>query len=565
MPEVLEPAVVPASVSPSALLGGKILRLRQKHVSTAALTGVAMAVGVGIELLALAMFFDWWLDWPWALRLASLLVQLTVFTFIVLRFIVAPLVHQPDDDDLALLVEKAQPEFRSRLIASIQLARPHAIPPGQSAALAEAMIEQAEAVAAPMDFNTVVPADKLKKLGTVAGAVAFLGAVGLVWGRPDTSDLLKRAFLSNIPVPRKTRVIVPEGNRIIGRGDGVRLEAYVRGIIPGAGRVEVKYRGRRLLSFPLEQNKDNRAHFGRTIENVQDSFTYVMYLGDGRSEPFEIKTIPRPTVSTIQCEQEFPAYTQLKPVRRSLGDLALLAGSVLKLKITATKPIQAALIKVVGREQEIPLQVDAANPRELSGQLAIPTNGMNGFSIQMLDTENMESRDSAVYRIDLLPDKVPVVRVTYPDRKEELITRQATLLIGFEASDDFAIAGLWLKYKVDSLDNAEAKTVELDLAEQRPRSLKRRYEWKIGALNPLLKEGSLIEYWIEAQDNNDTTGPGLGSSDHQFAKVVSEAEKRADLLNRAGDYLGSISDVATDQEKLNKTLGAIILEKPAGR
>jgi hypothetical protein len=42
---------------------------------------------------------------------------------------------------------------------------------------------------------------------------------------------------------------------------------------------------------------------------------------------------------------------------------------------------------------------------------------------------------------------------------------------------------------------------------------------------------------------------------------VSEAEKRADLLNRAGDYLGSISDVAADQERLNKALGATIRAK----
>jgi hypothetical protein len=71
----------------------------------------------------------------------------------------------------------------------------------------------------------------------------------------------------------------------------------------------------------------------------------------------------------------------------------------------------------------------------------------------------------------------------------------------------------------------------------------------------------VIEYWIEAVDNNNATGPGIGVSEHQFAKVVSESEKRADLLNRAGDYLGSISDVAADQDKLNRNLGLIIREK----
>ena len=107
--------------------------------------------------------------------------------------------------------------------------------------------------------------------------------------------------------------------------------------------------------------------------------------------------------------------------------------------------------------------------------------------------------------------------------------------------------------------------MELDLEGQAPQRVRRRHEWRIGAFAPPLAEGSSIEYWIEIEDNNNATGPGIGSSDHQLAKVVSESEKRADLLNRAGDYLGSINDVASDQEKLNKNLGVIIREKSGSR
>ena len=68
---------------------------------------------------------------------------------------------------------------------------------------------------------------------------------------------------------------------------------------------------------------------------------------------------------------------------------------------------------------------------------------------------------------------------------------------------------------------------------------------------------------MEVEDNNDVTGPGVGVSDHHLARVVSETEKRADLLNRAGDFLGTIGDVTGDQEKINLNLGKIILDKPA--
>src|SRR6187401_1979050 len=91
------------AVEPSALLLAKLAALRRRHVAVAVLTGLAMIVAVSIELGALAMFFDWWLNLPYGLRLLSLIVQLAVFTFILLKMVVHPLLSRPDDDDLALM------------------------------------------------------------------------------------------------------------------------------------------------------------------------------------------------------------------------------------------------------------------------------------------------------------------------------------------------------------------------------------------------------------------------------------------------------------------------------
>src|SRR6185369_2168399 len=256
---------------PSAYLAAKISALRRKQVATAALTGVAMAVGVGVELLALAMFFDWWLDLAWGARLVLLAAQLGLFTYILLRFVAHPLLHQPDEDELALMVEKARSAFRSRLIATVQFTRPGALPAGTSAAMVDAMVEETEAMAAPMDFNAIVSTEKLKKLGAVAGTVTLVGILGLIAGGTVSIDLLRRVFLSNTPVPRKTRINVVDGNKVVGRGDTVRLEAWTGGVIPSSGKLEVKYRGRRTLEYNLEQDRESRRRFGRSIENIQDS------------------------------------------------------------------------------------------------------------------------------------------------------------------------------------------------------------------------------------------------------------------------------------------------------
>ena len=179
----------------------------------------------------------------------------------------------------------------------------------------------------------------------------------------------------------------------------------------------------------------------------------------------------------------------------------------------------------------------------------------------LADRHGIQTRDPALYRLDILPDQPPAVQITYPDRREELVTRRARLLVAFEASDDYGIRQVALKYTVDTQPLETNRTVPMELGQQTPRTLKRRYDWDLARISPPPPEGSSIEYWIEVQDANNITGPGRGSSDHFVARVVSEEDKRADLLNRASDYLGGIGEVATDQEKLSENLGGIILEK----
>src|SRR6185295_6256610 len=101
-------------------------------------------------------------------RLVLLLGQAGVLVWILAQFVFTPVARQPDDDTLALMMEKARPEFRSRLIASIQLTRPNALPPGASAMLVDAMVEQTEALAEPIEFQRVVPTRQFKRMSAWA-------------------------------------------------------------------------------------------------------------------------------------------------------------------------------------------------------------------------------------------------------------------------------------------------------------------------------------------------------------------------------------------------------------
>lgn len=552
-----------APLTPRASLLGKIAAVRRMHLSVAAGTGVFGALALASALLLASCLLDWWLDFPWALRALLFTAELGAVGFLVTRHIVLPFVRSPDDDTVALMVEHGKPQFQTRLIASLQLTRADAVQPGTSSELVEALVEETERLARPVDFNEVVSTRQFRRF--IAWAIVSVGIAGFLFvkGEDVSRDLLARALLSReTPVPRKTRVAEFSGSVRIGRGDGVRLWAHAKGAIPETGRLEVKYSSGRSQEFAIEQTRTNRSYFDLTLENVQDSFDYAIHLGDGRSPKARVETIVRPTVAKIDCTQDYPAYTGLGTVRRVLGDLTLLSGSRLRLSVTASKDVARGTIKLIGLDREVPLKPVAGKPSEMEGEFAIPTNALTGFMVQLVDKFDMTSKDEAVYRIDLLPDRAPAVRITFPDRKEELITQQARVLVGFEALDDFAVSQVFLRYKVD---DGEAKGIELLLADKSQRGVRNRYDFHVGGLKPPPPEGATIEWWIEARDNNNVTGPGIGSSDHYVAKVVSEADKRADLMARVGDSIGAIGDVAKDQETLNKRLGELIQGRPEQR
>jgi hypothetical protein len=151
-----------------------------------------------------------------------------------------------------------------------------------------------------------------------------------------------------------------------------------------------------------------------------------------------------------------------------------------------------------------------------------------------------------------------------PNRKEELVTRTASPRFNIGLQDDFGVTGVNLHYKVTLFDTGEEQVRELKPQEIDHLVLppgREGFDWDLSRLRPPIIEGALIEYWFEAIDNNNATGPGIGSSDHQLLRVVSYAEKLADAWNRASDYLSGIEEVTEDQEKANKNLGTIILEE----
>lgn len=538
----------------SAHLQTRIAVARRAQLAADIAGGVAwLAVWCLLASVA-TMTADWWFDLAVPARAAALLANAGIDGYVAFRCIFLRLQSPPDDDAIALRVERATPSLRSRLIVALQLAR---LPGLAGTPLVRHLVAEVERAVAEENF--------LRAVRWRHAAVAVATSLAVLTGcaalyqhmRPASGDLLRRLFLAPIPVPRKTAVVCPTGNRVVAKGDALTIEARARGVVPAQGTVTLLFADGRSEMFTMTPvSRAERARFQRVIVNVQESFSYRVKLNDGVSETFHVEARPRPSLASLRCTQVWPKYTERPPTPRALGDLTLLAGSRLQLEGVATKTLTQAVVRRAGMEVELPLTVDG---KTITGTLAIPAKGLRGFSVGLMDADGLTSTNEVEYRVEIIPDKPPLVKLTSPAGREELVTASGAVWIGFEAEDDFGIADVAIHFKTDVA--GKDQVIAFDLNGEQPKSLRRRFEWRMPSLKPALMEGATIEWWIEAMDSNDATGPGVTATEHRFLKIVSEMEKRAELMNRLDEYLGQLGTVADNQLKLNQNLGEIIRQK----
>lgn len=562
MPQTVPPPQVFAELARE--IAARIAEQRQRLGRVALGTGVALAITALCGWLVVETTTDFLTNLPWLARFFFLIVGIGSGAGLLWWLGLRPWQRGVDDEAVALMIERARPEFRSRFIAAVQLAKsPEA---ATSPSLVKALVAETTAMSATMDFSSVVDTTRLRRVVRIAVLAVLVAAALAIAGGHRTWPLIQRALLGTNPVPRKTLLLRIEAPRLLAVGEDWRIAVTAGGIVPESGRLRIKTASGRRQSFDLLPDGAPPV-FARGLQSVQESFDAVVELGDAESDPLEVRVQPRPAVAGIECRQSFPAYTKLPPQRRALGDLKILAGSTLALKVRASSAVKIGEIRLLGPDREkavgrAPLAAAAKDPRALAGEIVIPAEGVSGMTIQLIDPDGIESSNGAIYPIQVLKDEPPTIKLLWPDRREELLTRDATMLLAFEARDDFGIAKVLLHYAVDWVEGAPHKTIELDAGGALPRELVRRFNWRVGQIAPRVEIGNVIDYWLEVRDANDVTGPGIAKLEHFQARIVSEAEKRADLANRLNDTMTGLNGVREGQEELNRRLGEIIFEKP---
>ncbi len=426
---------------------GRLNAVRRRHAAVAVGTAAAGVVGLGVLALAGGMLLDRWFELSRSGRAALLWVDGIVLLGVAVWRGGAPVARGPDVEAAALWVERAVPAFGSRLISAVQFVR-RPLDAGASAAMAAAVVLQAEAAAEGVDFAAVVSVRPLRRMAAVTVGVVAVVVGGVAVGGRTGVALAERAVLMPVPFPHRTRVTVTGGDLTVARGGPVTLSATAAGVVPSEGLVVVRYGSGATAELPAV---GNGARFDRPIENVQEGFAYRFEIGDGRSDERRVRVVTRPAVLGVRCRVTPPAYTGLAAAERSPWDLSVPAGGRLRLTVSASGA-SGGRVRFVGTKVEVPLVGSGAT---WSTPDATVPAGATGFTVGLVSAEGMASRDGAVYRIETVPDRPPTVRLVTP-AGDQTVTPVARPAVTVEATDDYGVARLSLRYRVTRAGQAVA-------------------------------------------------------------------------------------------------------------
>lgn len=495
----------------------------------------------------------------WNARCALLVIDFIGVLWLLARFVVRPWQQRLDREGAALLVERGMPEFRTSLISAVELAAPTADSLPQSRQLVESLVTEVTARATQSNVVArVIRPDCLKKLIVRTAAPVALALLLFGVCQPTSGLLVKRILLSRETFPAKTTVVDVTGDMQVDEGGEVTLTARATGEIPGDGRLVVTHPGRPPETIPVTPSTAGADDFTQTVKNIRESFSYHFELNDGVGREHQVIVRFPPSPKTLRFVEVPPAYTKLPETELAPTSLKLLEGSTLRIEGTASKDLRGGEVQIKGAENPVKLTLNSSDKKQFSANIPVPGSGWKSLSIHLEGAEGDSSVGEPEYPIELRRDRPPAVTLTQP--KDDIVTVIAndTVPIDFEANDDFELTSATMHYRVYRLlpDGGTEETGEGKVQIKVPpgqREWKHAFSWNLALLVPPVTTGYDIIMWIEITDNNGTA-PATGRSAERTIRVISEQQKRMELLDLLGRKAAEIEQLYDQQRSINNRM-----------
>ncbi len=253
----------------------------------------------------------------------------------------------------------------------------------------------------------------------------------------------------------------------------------------------------------------------------------------------------------LVMDYQFPAYSGLPPRHVEGGDgsvSGLVGGEV---SISAKSPIAAAKawiqLSAGGSSRRLSAEVKG---KDIRAKLAIGQSGQYRFEAE--DKDGKVWSEPEFNKISSIPDRAPEVELVAPDR-DLTVNEEEGMTVRFRARDDYGLESVALVFS----SRGREKRIELKKFDPSELEVEREYNWNLAAENFL--PGEKVAYYIEAIDNNNVTGPGLGRSPTRYLEIFSPLKAHEDIIAAEQELFEKLIAL------LGKSLDADLEKTPAGK
>jgi hypothetical protein len=465
---------LPALPSPERSL--RLLDGLRGRLRSALLAEGLLGVAVGLAAAALLSFsLDYLLALPRGVRLVFLLGGAAALV-VALRRLGKVLRAPLSDQDLATIVERANPELSQALLTAVELsASANETAAYVSRDMVAAVVRDVEERIQGARVDGVLDARGQRRKGAALGVLLAVGFAGVLFQGDLVAIWLRRNLLLGAERwPKHTQLVlvspaVEDGPILVAMGDD--LEVIVRAERGSPGSVSLRTYASGSLQRTDLLSPVAVAEYRALIENVSRPFSFVVQGGDDEIGPHEVDVRLRPRIDaqSIEVWCEYPAYTSIPPTPAAeplrFANLKVPAGTKARYRMAASVPIRRAFFvfrpapgasegegAVGGREA---VKAGAAEPlagewpdqgaveltvvegKRFEGELDVTHSGQYFFQLEAVDGFRSVRPDR--FRVEAIPDLKPQARILEPERITEEVSPEATIPVRVSASDDYGL------------------------------------------------------------------------------------------------------------------------------
>ena len=463
-------------------------------------------------------------------------VMMIAVAMLFLGFVLFPLVRMPGLRKLAFEVENRR-DFKDIVAAGYEFSH-DSFASGYSPELVREVVRRAVRSLSGLQVRFLFLNRRQALLVPVAYTALFV--IGLL---AVTSPKTLFEAGRRVTVPEEASAVVHEanlhgspGNITVLAGSDVEVSAIDFGGSQQAVQLSYNLSEGFWKTEPVTMSaKTPINEYSYTFKDVRSSVNYYFQAGEKRSPTYKIDVVHKPIVTDLNVVLTPPAYTGEEPVTLidSGGNIQALEGTHVAVHAQANNTLKDASVSFEdGKSSDVTL-----DGRLLAFDFVALKDG--SYSIRLQDDLDHKTDEPLVYGIEVYQDNRPVLDVLKPGT-DATLPRNLRVDVGFIASDDYGIEKADIFYRKGGEERYARTRISLG-DNKSSKEIVQSFVWDLGGVT--LFPGNYVEYFLQVEDNNVVTGPGITKSRVFYISVPTMAElyqdikeedaKRADLFEEA--------------------------------